>query len=174
MFCQDAIIVDNSSTDEPVTVRAVDDDDDDLDLPGDSMGAGDMEDFDAEDEEEEEEDVNVNVVGASDEARARVIPDRDYPYLSPLAVAVFARQLDVVAVLLKFDADPTRKDGSSLTPYERCLLQVCAWCCGGRLAPQRECFFLCGQRMHPCCCMHSRSPPSFPLPTSLPLAATAS
>jgi hypothetical protein len=134
-FCQDRIITDAATDDDLTTVRAVDDDDD-LGLPGGEDGEGtkgslvdgeEESQLEGEGEGDEPDDMNVNVVGASDEARARVIPDREYPYLSPLAVAVFARQLEVVSVLLRFEADPTRKDGSSLSPYQRCLLQV-----GGR------------------------------------------
>lgn len=45
------------------------------------------------------------------------------PLLSPLTLAVHARQHDAARILLKFGSVPTRKDGSGQSPYERALLQ---------------------------------------------------
>lgn len=40
---------------------------------------------------------------------------------SALSLAVKARRLDVVAVLLSFDADPTLPDAMGISPYDRAL-----------------------------------------------------
>ncbi len=43
--------------------------------------------------------------------------------LSPLTLAVFARQLAVASALIKLGADPTHVDGSGASPYDRALEQ---------------------------------------------------
>ena len=43
--------------------------------------------------------------------------------LSPLTLAVFARQLAVASILIKLGADPTFVDGSGASPYDRALEQ---------------------------------------------------
>ena len=44
------------------------------------------------------------------------------PFLTPLSLAVQGHQFEIVKLLINSNADPTRKDGSGLAPYDRALL----------------------------------------------------
>lgn len=64
-------------------------------------------------------------VGSPTHDRARLLCAQEGwrpPVLSPLSLAVAARRFEVVLLLLRAGADPVRKDGSRLSPYQRALL----------------------------------------------------
>jgi hypothetical protein len=67
---------------------------------------------------------DVRLVGFATDCDSGVLPSREYPRLSPLTIAVFARRNSVIPVLIRYGADATKHDASLLSPYERALLQV--------------------------------------------------